>query len=302
VAGLNATTDPSTAPEVPWAPELPPGRVITVPDRGRVFVREVAGPPGAPTVFLLHGWTATADLNWFPVFEPLGERYHVVAFDHRGHGRGIRSRRRFRLDDCADDVAAVADVLGIDRFVVAGYSMGGPIATLVWRRHPERVRAVVLCATASRFGTTRLVRAQLAVFGPLALTSRVLPYRFSKPMFDRLIWARTRDSGLQPWVVEEILSGEPRHVLEAGAELAHFDNRAWVPDIDVPTAVVVVEGDEIVPTPTQEDLAASLHPRRVLRIEGGHDVCVRHPRRFSRALLEACDAVTQPAASTEDVA
>jgi 3-oxoadipate enol-lactonase len=278
--------------EVPWSPELPPGRVLSVPSRGRVYVREVDGPPGAPTIFLLHGWTATADLNWFPVFEELATRYRVVAFDHRGHGRGIRSRRRFRLGDCADDVVAVADALGIERFVVAGYSMGGPIASLVWRRHPTRVQALVLCATACRFGTSRLVRAQLAMFGPVALSSRLLPRRVAKPIFDRLIWARTRDSGLQPWVVDEILSGEPRHVLEAGSALSHFDSRGWISQVDVPTAVVVVDGDEIVPTAHQDDMAVAVGARCVLRIEGGHDVCVRHPRRFTRALVAACDAVT----------
>src|SRR4051794_13728003 len=104
-------------------PSLPPGRAVELPGRGTTFVREVEGPPGAPTVVLLHGWTATADLNWFPSFGPLGRRFHVVALDHRGHGRGIRTSAPFRLEDCADDVVALGDVLGLDRFVVAGYSM-----------------------------------------------------------------------------------------------------------------------------------------------------------------------------------
>jgi 3-oxoadipate enol-lactonase len=279
------------AAETDWVPDLPPGHILSVPGRGRVFVREVAGPPGAPVLFLLHGWTATADLNWFTAYEALGARYRVVAFDHRGHGRGIRTRRRFRLVDCADDVVAVADALDIDRFAVAGYSMGGPIATLVWRRHRDRVRALVLCATACRFGTSRLARAQLAMTGPVAVSSRLLPRRVAKPMFDRLIWTRTRDSGLQPWVVGEILSGDPRHVLEAGADLGRFDSRSWISEIDVPTSVVVIDGDTIVPTVDQDEMASEIPDAYVQRIQGGHDVCVRHPRRFVHALVSACEAV-----------
>ena len=90
-------------------PELPPGRSIELPGRGTTFIRELPGPEqpseqengsaGAPTVLLLHGWTASADLNWFAVYRALGEHYRVVALDHRGHGRGIRSRKVFRLDD-----------------------------------------------------------------------------------------------------------------------------------------------------------------------------------------------------------
>ncbi|MFM7890740.1 MAG: alpha/beta hydrolase, partial [Actinomycetota bacterium] len=52
---------------------FPQGHEVELIGRGRTFVREVAGPRGAPTVILLHGWTATADLNWFTCFEPLGE-------------------------------------------------------------------------------------------------------------------------------------------------------------------------------------------------------------------------------------
>ena len=73
-------------------PRLPPGRHIALPGRGITFVRELPGPSGAPTILLLHGWTASADLNWFACFAPLARHYRVLAMDHRGHGRGIRSR------------------------------------------------------------------------------------------------------------------------------------------------------------------------------------------------------------------
>ena len=53
----------------------------------------------------------------------------------------------FRLEDCADDVVALADELGVRSFIPVGYSMGGPIAQLVWKRHPSRVEGMVLCAT-----------------------------------------------------------------------------------------------------------------------------------------------------------
>src|SRR5690348_8171532 len=110
----------------PVGPPLPPGRPLQLPGRGQTFIRELAGPPGAPTLFLLHGLSATADLNWFTCYQALGREFGVVAIDHRGHGRGIRSVSRFRLEDCADDVAAVCSQLGIERVIPVGYSMGGP--------------------------------------------------------------------------------------------------------------------------------------------------------------------------------
>src|SRR4051812_28284526 len=104
---------------------LPQGRRIQLPGRGTTFVREVEGPPNAPVVLLLHGWIASGGLNWFTCFELLSRYFRVLAPDMRGHGRGIRARRRFRLADCADDAAALLEHLDIDNALVVGYSLGG---------------------------------------------------------------------------------------------------------------------------------------------------------------------------------
>src|SRR5260221_3446600 len=136
----------STGPRPFPGPPLPPGHRLRLPGRGTTFVRDLAGPPGAPTVFLLHGWTATADLNWFRSYAALGQRFRVLAIDHRGHGRGLQSWRPFRLEDCADDVAAVCRELGVQSAIPVGYSMGGPVAQLTWKRHRDLVSGLVLCA------------------------------------------------------------------------------------------------------------------------------------------------------------
>ncbi|NIR39466.1 MAG: alpha/beta fold hydrolase, partial [Actinobacteria bacterium] len=175
---MSATVAPPgfepAAPEI-GRPALPPGRRVELPGRGATFVREVDGPAGAPVVFLLHGWTVTAALNWFRVYEPLHHHVRVVSLDVRGHGRGIRSRARFTLEDVADDVVALADVLGIDTFAVAGYSMGGPIAQLVWHRRRDRVTGLVLCATFAGPSADPRERIALRSVGSLGRGARLLP-------------------------------------------------------------------------------------------------------------------------------
>ena len=101
---------------------------------------------------LLHGWTATADLNWGRCYAALGEQYEVIAPDLRGHGGGVRGQ--FSLEACADDTAALLTALGKGPAILVGYSLGGPVATLVWRRHPELVTGLVLCSTAAYFAGT----------------------------------------------------------------------------------------------------------------------------------------------------
>jgi len=176
---------------------LPPGRPVHLPGRGTTFVRDLAGPPGAPTVVLLHGWAATADLNWFPSYEALGRHFRVIALDHRGHGRGIRSRRPFRLADCADDAAAVATELGVERFIAVGYSMGGPIAQLAWKRHRDVVSGLVLCATDTRFARSD-PRIQ-ALFGGmygLSMAARLTPPLIRRRVMGDVVTRRLAGSPL----------------------------------------------------------------------------------------------------------
>ena len=141
-----------TYPPVP-PQEMLPARTVLVPGRGEFFVRDSGeGEAGRPTVMLLHGWMVTADLNWWSAYDALVQAgYRVLAIDHRGHGRGLRAMTPFRLTDCAADVAAVLHALGIDRTIVVGYSMGGVIAQLLIRDHPEVVAGMVLSGTCQHF-------------------------------------------------------------------------------------------------------------------------------------------------------
>ncbi len=275
-------------------PPLPPGRPLELSGRGTTFVREVAGPAGAEAVFLLHGWTVTADINWFPSFEPLGRRFRVISLDQRGHGRGIRSAAPFRLEDCADDVAAVADALGIDRFIVVGYSMGGPIAQLTWQRHRDRVDGLVLCATARRFTSgTREERLWQVSFNGLALASRVGPEPARRWLSEQFISRRGREP--DAWALDQLRQGDLPTIFEAGRALGGFSSVGWVRAIDVPTAVVVTTEDQVVPITRQARLADSIPGARVFPVDGGHDVCVTQPERFVPSLVAATTWVAERA-------
>jgi len=277
---------------------IPPGRAVTLPGRGTTWVREAGiRTPGVPTLVLLHGWTATAALNWVHVFEPLSREFHVVALDHRGHGRGIppTALRRFRLQDCADDVAALADALELDRVVPVGYSMGGPVAALTWRRHPARVAGLVLCATSRHFGGTSGFRtADLAVRGGVlgvATALRTAPPALRQRATDALL-ERRRASGMPGWALAEVSGNDPAALAEAFAELRAFDAAAWIGEIDVPTAVVVTTQDRVVPPTRQRELASEIPGSSVWPVDGDHAACISTPEAFVPVLISACQWVT----------
>jgi pimeloyl-ACP methyl ester carboxylesterase len=280
---------------------VPAGRPLTLPGRGTTWVREAGtGAPGAPALVLLHGWTVTAALNWVHAFEPLAEGFRVVALDHRGHGRGIAPSRarRFRFDDCADDVIALADALEIERVVPVGYSMGGPVAALTWRRHPSRVAGLVLCATskqfpagtgpgsASRSAGLALRGGVLGVAAALRSAPPVLRQRASARILER------RAGQLPEWALEEVSWNDPAAIVEAFAELRAFDASPWVGEIDVPTAIVVTTEDRVVPPARQHQLAEDIPGASVWPVHGDHAVCASDPVAFVPTLVDACRWVT----------
>lgn len=272
---------------------LPPGDEMELPGRGTTFVRHAPGPPGAPTVILLHGLTATADLNWFTSYATLARHFRVVALDHRGHGRGIRSRRQFRLADCADDVVAVADRLGIHRFVPVGYSMGGPIAQLTWHRHRSRVAGLVLCATSRNFRGRPGERILFGTLAGVVPAARLTTGNMRRRVTERVMAGRVPiDDALALWVRDEFSRSDPAKVMEAAAALGSFSSHAWIGQIDVPTAVVITERDRLVPPHRQHKLADVIPGAVVVPVQGDHGVCVDDPQLFVAALMRACRIAT----------
>ena len=268
-------------------PSLPPGERIELPGRGPTFVRDFAGPPGAPTVILLHGLLATADLNWSACYAALSRHVRVVAVDHRGHGQGIRSRGRFRLADCADDAVGVADVLGLRTFVPVGYSMGGLIAQLIWYRHPTRVDGLVLCATSRNFrGHLR----DRLMFGSLAaanITVRLTPEAAQRWLVERTVAHRV-EGPWGEWAWSEFQRNDPLKMVEAARALGHYSSHGWISEVNVPTAVVVATHDQLLPVRRQRKLAASVPGATVHEVEGDHAVAVREPSVFVPVLVDAC--------------
>jgi len=265
-------------------------RWVEIEGGGRTWLRDIPGPAGAPTVLLLHGLGATARLNWGPCFRPLSQHFRVVAIDHRGHGRGLRTRR-FRLEDCADDAVHAVESLGIRRFVAVGYSMGGPIAALAWRRHHDQVAGLVLCATARHFASRHVARAARAFLPVAAGAARLAGQRARRRMLERML-ARIEHPQLRERVIEELAGHQPASVIQAARAVSGFSSHDWIGLVDVPTAVLVTTRDQLVPPVRQRQLADSIPGALCCEVEGDHAACVAAADQFVPTLVEACLDVT----------
>jgi pimeloyl-ACP methyl ester carboxylesterase len=269
---------------LPWLPE---GRTVIVPGRGEMFYRiHRHADPVAPMVLLLHGWTASGDLQFFTVYEELASHCSFVVIDHRGHGRGIRSDVPFELEDVADDAAALIATLDIGPVIVVGYSMGGPVGMLLAHRHPDLVSGIVVEATALEWSASRLERVRwrtVHLIGPL-LRSFVFR-RWLAGGLRRLLGTR---SPLQPyvaWLTGELRRNDVRSIVQAGQALSRYDARPWAADLGKPAGALITTRDLLVKPRKQRALAAALDAV-VREIDADHACMWKQPDEFSAATVE----------------
>ena len=105
------------------------------------------GRPDGPVVLLAGSLGSTLEM-WDPQVPALSERYRVVRYDARGHGRSPVPPGPYALDDLVDDAVALLDRLGVERAHVVGLSLGGMTALRLAAREPHRVdRLAVLCSS-----------------------------------------------------------------------------------------------------------------------------------------------------------
>ena len=122
----------------------------TVPANGIEIHYVEAGSTDLPDLVLLHGGMVSTSTVWDPTpvsygahLDLLARSFHVIAPDQRASGRSGHSGGQVSMSLLADDVAALIEALGLDRPAVAGFSLGGMVATILAIRHPGSVGALV---------------------------------------------------------------------------------------------------------------------------------------------------------------
>ncbi len=270
-------------------PFLLPGKIVDVPGRGEMFVRHHQhSDSSVPTLLLLHGWTASSDLQFFSAYEDLAKYFSIIGVDHRGHGRGLRPHCPVTLEDCADDAAAVARVLGATSVITVGYSMGGPISLLTAQRHPELVSGMVLEATALEWSGTRKEKNRMRFIGPVS-------HIVGRPRVLRWFMKRTLPRGHETrryvsWIIAENRRNDPWMIAEAGRAIAKFDARQFAPTLHQPASFVLTLRDTLVLPHKQQALATAMNAQ-IVELDGDHMAPILMPREFAVATRQAVDLV-----------
>jgi pimeloyl-ACP methyl ester carboxylesterase len=157
---------------------------------------------GPRSLVCIHGVGSYLEA-WDDVAGLLGDRFTILTFDLRGHGRSARVSGRYEMDDFVRETIALADHVGFGRFHLAGFSLGGLIAQQIALSHPDRIDRLVLLSTVA--GRNAQEKAQVLERLALLQTagaqqhhdtslSRWLTERFQDANPDRIAELRRRDA------------------------------------------------------------------------------------------------------------
>lgn len=280
----------------------PPSQFAELPGGPTVHYRD-EGPRNAPAILLLHG--SNADLHtWQPWVDRLKARYRIIRVDQRGHGlTGAAPNGDYRPDAYADDVAALAAHLKLDRFILAGNSMGGGIAARYAMQHPERLAGLVLIdaggAPVKREGSGNLgfTIARIPVLNRLAF--QVMPRSVIEKSFRQSV---SNQAVATPETIDRYFE-LARYPGNRDATLARFSQpmSAFSPEairaLTVPTLVMWGAEDKLIPLAAGRWFKRMLPNARLVAYPGiGHLPMEETPDRSAADLSTFVDSLAVSAA------
>lgn len=272
------------------APELPPGRHVELPGRGTTFVRELPAPDhraGRTPVVLLHGWTLTADLNFHGVYDLLAREHPLVAVDARSHGRGLRGRR-FTYDDAADDLAALLDELGIDRAILAGFSLGGVTSIHTALRHPDRVAGIVPQACALTYAALPRDRAAHRALRALEpVVGRLEAVEVSRRYWHDTVRRHPHTRPYWQWITAELATTSAREMAEVLDAVFALDLRERAAELHTLPSAFLALGRDRVCRPSLQRAAAAAIGAHLVEVPADHNIALSRPEQYGAALLDA---------------
>jgi 3-oxoadipate enol-lactonase len=241
------------------------------------------GPEGAPVLVLSNSLGTTLEM-WDELVPALAERFRVLRYDTRGHGRSPVAPGPYSIDDLGRDAVALLDRLGLERVSFGGVSLGGMTGMWLAARAPERIDRLAVCCSSPHMPPPEMwteradaVRSR----GMAALADATLGRWFTPAASER-----------RPGAVERVRRGllciAPEGYAGCCEAIREMDLRPALRSIRAPTLVIAAEDDPSTPPERHGRVIAESVPgaRLVVLGEGRHLVAVERPDEVAPLLLD----------------
>ena len=242
--------------------------------------RDTAHP--ARTVVLSHALGCDLTM-WDALAERLSQAWRVVRFDHRGHGASQSPAGPCTMADLAEDARRVLDAVGTEPVVWIGLSMGGMVGQELAIRHPDRISALVIANSTSRYPPAAVAmwkqRIELVAQGGTAAIADAVMERYFHVGFRDTAPATVADFRAR------LVATDAAGYIACCHAIAGVDTTQRLAQVQVPALVIAGDLDQGTPVAMAETLAAAL-PRARLTVlrDASHLSVIEQPAAFAAAV------------------
>lgn len=248
------------------------------------FHIRIDGPEGAPVLFCSNSLSSNLTM-WDPQVAALKDRYRIVRYDSRGHGRSTAPDRPYSIAELGRDALAILDALGIAKAHWLGLSKGGMVGQWMATNHGERLGKVILANTAARMGPPDLWNGRIAMAakgGMAALVDATVQRWFTSRFVE------SKPPVIEP-VREMILSTPAEGYRGCCAAIRDMDQRETIRGIANPVLVIIGAHDPATTPADGELLAARIPGARAVTLDAAHISNLEQPEAFTKAVAEFLD-------------
>jgi 3-oxoadipate enol-lactonase len=246
---------------------------------------EITGPAERPVVMLSNSLGTRLEM-WNPQMQALTERYRVLRYDSRGHGRSEAPEGPYTIEMLADDAIGLLDALGIERVHFCGLSKGGMVGQVLGARHGARLVSLALCSTGCHMPPRQLwdERIRTVTEGGMAAIADSVVERWFTEAFRREPTVELER------VLRMILETPPHGYAACCAAIRDMDLRELITTIRVPTLIIVGEDDPATPPAKAEEIHARI-PGSQLEVlpDAAHLLNIEQDVVFDAALMSLLD-------------
>lgn len=241
---------------------------------------QVAGR--GPWLTLSHSLACRLEM-WDEEVRRLSERFTVLAFDARGHGRSSAPPVDYTLDMIADDIVGLLDHVGAEKTHWVGLSMGGIFGLTTALKYPKRFSSLVLADTGSKLSDESVQAFKDRVATVRAGRMEAIVQPTLKRWFTDAV--RERRTELMARVAEWIRNTPLEGYAGVSAAIPTIDVTHRLHEIDIPVLVIVGADDRAMPLALSQTLVKNLPDAELVVIaDAGHLSNLEQPDRFYEAL------------------
>ena len=239
---------------------------------------------GEPALVFVHCWCCDRSY-WKAQVDTFAEQYKVVTVDLAGHGQSGMDRDEWTIAAFAEDVTAVVGELQLDKVILIGHSMGGPVILQAARLMPKRVIGLIGVDTFQNFEQEYTREQSEALLAPFREDFVETVSTFVRSMFPP-----TADSTLVEWVVGDMSSAPPEVAIEAMEDMFQFDPKEALKEVRIPIRGI---NADMWPVNVEANRRHALSFDAAIMEGLGHFVHMEDPEAFNRLLDHAVKELLQ---------